>query len=150
MSVQPRVYRGLSSRNTSLETSSSSDRNPLRPHLHTLGLTALADKVERCCTHFRVLASRQAWADEAALASACHRVTHGHGTVVDIRDREADVRPGLCWTLMYPFKPPNLAAWGPAQVARFTTLGRRKLAECYGVLRGLAPELAEESEEADA
>jgi hypothetical protein len=84
------------------------------------------------------------------LASACHRVTHGHDTVVDIRDRDADVRSGLCWTLMYPFKPPNLAAWGPAQVARFTTLGRRKLAECYGVLRGLAPELAEESEEADA
>ena len=62
----------------------------------------------------------------------------------------ADVRSGLCWTLMYPFKPPNLAAWGPAQVAEFTALGRRKLAECYGVLRGLATELAEESEEADA
>jgi hypothetical protein len=56
MPVQPRVYRGLSPRNTSLDTSSSSDRNPLRTHLHTLGLTALADEVERCCTHFRVLA----------------------------------------------------------------------------------------------
>jgi hypothetical protein len=149
MPVQPRVYRGLSSRNTSLETSSSSDRNPLRTHLHTLGLTALANKVERYCTHFRVLANRQAWADQAALASACHRVTHGHSTVVDIRDRDADVRSGLCWTPTYPFKPSHLAARGPAQGAEFTALRRRKLAEYYGVLHSLATELAEESEEAD-
>jgi len=252
MPVQPRVYRELSPHNTSLNTSSCSDRNRLRTHLHTLGHTALAAKAERCCTHFRVLAcdnghayrpipaercrlrlcrncahwrqqramrrlwpaihelsrrhpedrwvfmtftarasgeplrirvnrltswfakfrrlsiwktaicgaiagyettyhpghgwhvhvhvlaSRQTWVDQAALASAWQCVTGGHGTVVDIRDRDTDVRASMCRTLTSPFKPMNLAAWGPAQVAECIAPGRTKLAECYGALRGLA------------
>jgi hypothetical protein len=262
MPVQPRVYRGLSSCNTLLETSSSSDINPLRTHLHTLSLTALADKVERCCTQFRVLAcdnghayrpipaercrlrlcrncarwrqqramrrlwpaiqalsrrhpqdrwvfmtftarasdeplgtcvhrfkawfakfrrlsvwkttmrgavagyeapyrygrgwhvhvhvlaGRQVWVDQAALARAWRHVTTGHGTVV-IRDRDADVRTSMVRTLTYPLKAINLGTWGPAQVAEFIALGRTKLAECYGALRGLAAEMGENGEEAN-
>jgi hypothetical protein len=75
MPVQPRVSRGPSPHNTSLETSSSSDTNPLRTHLHTLGLTlgltALADKVERCCTQFRVLACDNGHAYQPTPAERC-------------------------------------------------------------------------------
>jgi hypothetical protein len=58
--------------------------------------------------------------------------------VVDIRDRDEDVRSGRCASLRYLFKPPRLLGWGPEQVAEFDTLARRKLGECYGALRGLA------------
>jgi hypothetical protein len=37
----------------------------------------------------------------------------------------------------------------PPYVAEFIALGRTKLAECYGGLRGLAAELAEDGEAAD-
>jgi hypothetical protein len=99
--------------------------------------------------HVHLLASRQAWIDQATLARAWQRVTDGRGEVVDIRDRDADVRSSMCRTLTYPFKPTNLAAWGPAQIAEFTALGRTKLAECYGALRGLAAALADDSEETE-
>jgi hypothetical protein len=97
--------------------------------------------------HVHLLASRQAWVDQADLATAWHRVTGGQGTVVDIRDRDTDVRSGLCRTLTYAFKPTNLLEWSPAQVAQFTTLGRTKFAECYGALRGLAAEDREAADE---
>jgi Replication protein len=99
--------------------------------------------------HIHLLASRQAWVEQAALATAWQCVTGGQGRVVDIRDRDADVRSGMCSTLTYPFKPTNLVAWGPAQVAQFTTLGRTKFAECYDALRGLAAQVADDSEGAD-
>jgi hypothetical protein len=100
--------------------------------------------------HVHLLASRQAWVEQADLAAAWQRVTGGQGTVVDIRDRDADVRSGMSRTLTYAFKPTNLVAWGPAQVAEFNTLGRTKFAECYGALRGLAAEAKADGEEADA
>jgi hypothetical protein len=100
--------------------------------------------------HVHLLASRQAWVEQADLAAAWQRVTGGQGTVVDIRDRDADVRSGMSRTLTYAFKPTNLVAWGPAQVAEFNTLGHTKFAECYGALRGLAAEAQEAGEEADA
>jgi hypothetical protein len=53
MPVSPRVSHGLFPRDTSLDTNSSPDINPLRTYPHILGLTAFAHKVERCCTHFR-------------------------------------------------------------------------------------------------
>jgi hypothetical protein len=96
--------------------------------------------------HIHLLASRQAWVDQADLAAAWQHVTGGQGTIVDIRDRDADVRAKICRTLTYPFKPTNLAAWGPAQVAEFTALGRTKLAECYGALRGLAATAADDAD----
>jgi Replication protein len=99
--------------------------------------------------HVHLLASRQVWVEQRALARAWERATDGHGTVVDIQDRDADVRASLCRTLTYPFKPTNLVAWGPPQVAEFLTLGRTKMAECYGALRGLATEPTEERGEAD-
>jgi hypothetical protein len=225
MLVQPHARREPSSLKTSLEYSTSLVTHHLQECLQTLGATALAEKVGRCCATFRVitcanghvyqpipaergrhrlclycarwrqqramkrlgpaiqalrrlsvwkttirsavagyevtyhwrgwhvhlhlLASRQAWWDHADLAATWQRVTGGHGTVVDIRDRDADVRASVCRTLTYPFKPMNLAAWGPAQVAECIALGRTKLAECYGALCGLATELAEDGEESD-
>jgi hypothetical protein len=100
--------------------------------------------------HLHLLASRQAWWGQADLAATWHRATDGHGDGVDIRDRDADVRSGMCTTLTYPFKPTNLLDWGPGEVAQFSTLGRTKFAECYGALRGLAAEAQEAGEEADA
>jgi hypothetical protein len=82
-----------------------------------------------------------------ALARPWERVTDGHSTIVDIRDRDPDVRASMCRTLTYPFKPTNIATWGPAQMAEFMLLGRTKLAECYGALRGLAAETDEKGEE---
>jgi hypothetical protein len=97
--------------------------------------------------HLHVLASRQAWWAQADLAATWHHVTGDEGGIVDIRDRDADVRSSLCRTLTYPFKPANLDAWGPAQVAEFTALKRTKLAECYGALRGLAAAAAADGDE---
>ena len=117
--------------------------NPLRTHLHILGHTAFAPKSNGVAptsaagyetayhpghgwhVHVHVLASQQTWADQAMLASAWPCVTGGHGTVVDIRDRDRDVRATVCRTLTYHFKPMNLAAWGPAQVADSSTWGGR-------------------------
>ena len=99
--------------------------------------------------HVHLLASRQAWIDQATLASAWQRVTDGHGTVVDIRNCDEDVRTGPGRSLTYAFKPMNLETWGPAQIAEFMALGRTKLAECYGHLRGLAAALANDSGETD-
>jgi Replication protein len=98
--------------------------------------------------HVHLLASRQAWWDQADLAAAWQRTTDGQGKIAHIQDRDADVRASMCRTLTYPFKPMNLTAWGPAQVAEFTALGRTKLAECYGALRGLVVETTEDTDEA--
>jgi hypothetical protein len=38
-------------------------------------------------------------------------------------------------------KPTNLSDWGPEQVRQFNALGRTKLRECYGELRGLVGEI---------
>jgi hypothetical protein len=99
--------------------------------------------------HVHLLASRQAWVDQVDLAATWQRGTDDHGAVVDIRDRDAGIRASLGRTLTYPFKPTNLAAWGPPQVAEFLALGRTKLAECYDALRGLAVEMGENGEEAN-
>jgi hypothetical protein len=88
--------------------------------------------------HLHVLAARQAWWAQADLAAAWQRASKGEGRVVDIRDRDQDVRAGRCGALRYPFKPPTLLGWGPDQVAEFNALARLKLGECYGALRGLA------------
>jgi hypothetical protein len=99
--------------------------------------------------HLHVLAARQAWWAQADLAAAWSRASRGEGRVVDIRDRDEDVRSGRCASLRYLFKPPRLLGWGPVQVAEFDALARRKLGECYGALRGLAgvsEEAAESSE----
>jgi hypothetical protein len=100
--------------------------------------------------HVHLLASRQVWVTQADLATAWQGVTKGQGMVIDIRNCDGDMRTGLGRTLTYAFKPMNLEAWGPAQIAEFMALGRTKLAECYGALRGLTAELADDSEETDA
>jgi hypothetical protein len=97
--------------------------------------------------HVHLLASRKAWWEQADLAARWRRATDGHGTVVDIRDRDADVRAHLCRTLTYLFKPANVQAWGPAEIAQFSALGRTKFAECYGALRGLASDTADHDED---
>jgi hypothetical protein len=81
-----------------------------------------------------------------ALAAAWQRASRGEGRVVDIRDRDQDVRWGPCTALRYLFKPPRLVGWGPEQVAEFDALARRKLGECYGALRGLVSGRADEAE----
>jgi replication protein len=100
--------------------------------------------------HVHLLASRQAWWGQADLKATWERITDGHGAIVDIRDCDADVRASMSQILTCPFKPTSLVAWGPAQVAEFMALGRTKLAECYGALRGLAAETAGDRDEADA
>jgi len=99
--------------------------------------------------HLHALAARQAWCDQKELAAAWQRASRGEGQVVDIRDRDQDVRSGRCAALRYLFKPPRLGDWGPEQVAAFDALARRKLGECYGALRGLAGGLADEGEASD-
>jgi Replication protein len=88
--------------------------------------------------HLHVLAARQAWCDQKELAAAWQRASRGEGQVVDIRDRDQDVRSGRCASLKYLFKPPTLRGWGPEQVAEFDALARLKLGECFGALRGLS------------
>jgi hypothetical protein len=55
MPAQPRVRRRPPASTTSLETSASSVIPHLIACLQALGATAIADKVARCCTTFRVL-----------------------------------------------------------------------------------------------
>ena len=55
MPAQPRARRGPASLKTSLETSASLGIQHLVGCLQEMGATAITDKVERCCTHFRVL-----------------------------------------------------------------------------------------------
>jgi hypothetical protein len=55
---------------------------------------------------------------------------------VDIRAVK-DLQGSVSEVLKYVMKPTNLLTWGPAQVAQFNALGRTKLRECYGELRGL-------------
>jgi hypothetical protein len=50
-------------------------------------------------------------------------------------------------TLKYVMKPTNLLDWGPSQVAEFNALGRTKLRECYGELRGLVGEIDGDGED---
>jgi hypothetical protein len=99
--------------------------------------------------HLHVLAARQAWWPQADLAAAWRRASRGDGHVVDIRDRDQDVRSGRCASLRYLFKPPRLLGWGPEQVAEFDALTRLKLGECYGTLRGLASTLEDEAESSE-
>jgi hypothetical protein len=87
--------------------------------------------------HAHLLASRRAWWPQAELAAHWQRVTGGAGQVVDIR-RVLDVWDGIAAVLHYVFKPANLLTWGPDQIRQFNDLGRAKLSECYGELRGLA------------
>jgi hypothetical protein len=87
--------------------------------------------------HAHLLASRRAWWSQAELAARWQRVTGGEGQVVDIR-RVTELRTGLAAVLHYVFKPANLLTWGPDQIREFNALGRAKLSECYGELRGLA------------
>jgi Replication protein len=87
--------------------------------------------------HAHLLASRRAWWPQAELAARWQRVTGGEGQVVDIRP-VAGLRAGLAAVLHYVFKPANLLTWGPEQIRQFNALGRAKLSECYGELRGLA------------
>jgi hypothetical protein len=68
------------------------------------------------------------------------------GQIVDIR-AVRDLGAGVAETLKYVMKPTNLLAWGPAQVAEFNALGRAKLRECYGELRGLVGEIEDDGED---
>jgi hypothetical protein len=52
-----------------------------------------------------------------------------------------DLQKGVAETLKYVMKPTNLLDWGPEQVRQFNALGRTKLRECYGELRGLVGEI---------
>jgi hypothetical protein len=99
--------------------------------------------------HLHVLAARQAWWAQADLAAAWHRASHGDGRVVDIRDRDEDVRSGRCAALRYPFKLPTLLDWGPEQAVEFNALARLKLGECYGALRGLVRVLEDDAQSCD-
>ncbi|HKA52809.1 MAG TPA: protein rep, partial [Candidatus Binatia bacterium] len=100
--------------------------------------------------HLHVLvACQERWA-QADLAVAWRRASEGAGRVVDIRDRNQDIRSGRGAALCSLFKPPTLRGWGPAQVAEFDALARFKLGECYGALRGLRGALGKDGAESRA
>jgi hypothetical protein len=90
--------------------------------------------------HAHILASRMAWWDQADIAASWQRVSMGMGQIVDIRAVK-DLQKGVAETLKYVMKPTNLLDWGAVQVAEFNALGRTKLRECYGELRGLVGEI---------
>jgi hypothetical protein len=87
-----------------------------------------------------------AWWDQADLAASWRRVSGGMGQIVDIR-AVRDLQKGVAETLKYVFKPTNLLAWGGLQVAEFNALGRTKLRECYGAMRGLVGEIEDDGED---
>jgi hypothetical protein len=90
--------------------------------------------------HAHILASRMAWWEQADIAASWQRVSMGLGQIVDIR-AVRDLQKGVAETLKYVMKPTNLWDWGPEQVRQFNALGRTKLRECYGELRGLVGEI---------
>jgi hypothetical protein len=90
--------------------------------------------------HAHILASRMAWWDQADLAASWAEISGDVGRIVDIRAVK-DLSGGVAETLKYVMKPTNLLEWGPEQVAQFNALGRTKLRECYGAMRGLVGEI---------
>jgi replication protein len=96
--------------------------------------------------HAHILASRMAWWDQADLAASWQKVSDGMGQIVDIRALK-DLQSGVAEALKYVMKPMNLLDWGPEQVAQFNALGRTKLRECYGELRGLVGEIDSDGED---
>jgi hypothetical protein len=96
--------------------------------------------------HAHILASRMAWWDQADIAASWQRVSGGEGQIVDIRAVK-DLQSGVAETLKYVMKPANLWEWGSVQVAEFNALGRTKLRECYGELRGLVGEIDGDGED---
>jgi hypothetical protein len=110
-------------------------RRCVRGGLVSVEMTSRADRGWH--VHAHRLASRRAWWPQAELAARWQRVTGGEGQVVDLR-RVSELRTGLAAVLHDVFKPANLLTWEPDQILEFNALGRAKLSECYGELRGLA------------
>jgi hypothetical protein len=96
--------------------------------------------------HAHVIGLRMAWWDQAELAEAWQKASRGWGRIVDIREI-THLTSGLGEALKYVFKPANLLTWGPEQIRQFLDLGRTKLRECYGELRGLVGELEDDGED---
>jgi hypothetical protein len=78
--------------------------------------------------HLHALAARQAWCDQKALAAAWQRASRGEGQVVDIRDRDQDVRWGRAprcatcsspraWWAGAPSRWPSSTRWRAASLA---------------------------------
>jgi hypothetical protein len=96
--------------------------------------------------HAHILASRMAWWEQAELAETWRWISKGYGQIVDIRAVQ-NLSSGIAETLKYVMKPTNLLRWGLEQVRQFNALGRTKLRECYGELRGLVGELEDDGED---
>jgi hypothetical protein len=96
--------------------------------------------------HAHILASRMAWWDQADIAASWQKASGGLGQIVDIRAVQ-DLGSGVAETLKYVMKPTNLLTWQATQVAEFNALGRTKLRECYGELRGLVGEIDGDGED---
>lgn len=110
-------------------------RRCIRGGLVSFEMTYRADRGWH--VHAHLLAGQRAWWPQAELAARWRRASGEEGQVVDIR-RVSELRRGLAAVLHYVFKPANLLTWGPDQIREFNALGRAKLSECYGELRGLA------------
>jgi hypothetical protein len=87
-----------------------------------------------------------AWWDQADLAASWQHAPGEMGQIVDIRAVK-NLDAGVAETLKYVMKPTNLLEWGPSQVAQFNALGRTKLRECYGAMRGLVGEIDGDGED---
>jgi len=96
--------------------------------------------------HAHILARRQAWWPQAALAAQWQRTTAGAGQIVDARHLQQTRQAGVANVLTYMLKPTDLHDWGPEQLRDFHALGRRKRSETFGVLRGGATTPEEDGE----
>lgn len=86
--------------------------------------------------HAHVLAICNEWYDQAALTEDWRMATRGRGMVTDIRCVSREGR-GLSKTLRYCFKSPRIEGWTANEVRQFQAMRRVKLAETFGVLRGV-------------
>jgi hypothetical protein len=96
--------------------------------------------------HAHILAARMAWWEQADLAAKWAQVSSGSGQIVDIRAVK-ELERGVAETLKYVMKPINILEWAPEQVRQFNALGRTKLRECYGEMRGLVGEIENDGED---
>ena len=86
--------------------------------------------------HAHLLAARMAWWDQADLTAAWRHASEGNGQIVDMRDRDRDVRSGRGAVLKYLFKPPNLRDWGPPKSPSLTSSRASSSASAMGPCAG--------------
>jgi hypothetical protein len=89
--------------------------------------------------HCHIMALRRNWLTQAELQEEWTKSTGDELSIPDIR-AITNIHEGLSEVLKYVFKPSELGNWTVNELRQFLSLGRIKLAESYGSLRGLIVE----------